>query len=372
MATLPGNSRAPRNFILQWHVTERCNLRCAHCYQEGYSCEELSFPELQDVVDQLMELLAWRRSRESESPPRGIVNVSGGEPFVRGDFLELLAVLGAHRPEIQYGILTNGTLIDRSVARRLRDLRPAYVQVSIEGAPKTNDRVRGAGSHARTVKALENLARESIPSVISFTAHRQNYREFPEVARLGKAVGARWVWADRLIPWGSATATGCEPLSPLETREFFELMADARRDIEKTFGRTEVRVGRALQFLVGGGVPYRCRAGEDLLTLQPDGEVYPCRRLPIGVGNIRDSRLLDIYRESDLLRRLRAHRVSEGCESCAFAGQCRGGLRCLAYAATGDPFRADPGCWRATSGAPTTGTGRESGGRSPARGGLHV
>ena len=82
------------------------------------------------------------------------------------------------------------------------------------------------------------------------------------------------------------------------------------------------------------------------MTVQPNGDLLPCRRLPIPVGNLMKTSLVDLYYDSELFRALRAHRVSEGCQSCAYSAQCRGGLRCLSFAVTGDPFQGDPGCWR--------------------------
>ena len=103
---------------------------------------------------------------------------------------------------------------------------------------------------------------------------------------------------------------------------------------------------RALQFLVGDGFPYHCTAGDMLITVLPNGDVVPCRRLPITVGNVIETPLEQLYYESPMLRSLRDRdRVSRGCETCACESLCRGGLRCLSYAVTGDPFRADPGCW---------------------------
>jgi radical SAM protein with 4Fe4S-binding SPASM domain len=334
--------------VLQWHLTERCNYRCAHCYQEGYAGEELAFEELLEVVEQFRELLDRWRDERQPLPVKGQITLTGGEPFLRPDFPALLERLAADPAAFRVAILTNGSSIDEETARWLGGLGITFVQVSLEGGRDRNDRIRGERSHARAVKALENLVRAGVPSLISFTASRSNFREFPEVARLGHALGVSRVWADRLIPSGAGAALREELLSPEETREFFGIMRETRAELSRSFTRTEISMGRALQFLVGGGEPYRCGAGERLITLEPDGTVLPCRRMPIRVGNVRDSRLATIYYENPLLQALRdPERVSEGCEACAHALRCAGGLRCLSRALTGDPFRADPGCWHA-------------------------
>jgi radical SAM protein with 4Fe4S-binding SPASM domain len=110
---------------------------------------------------------------------------------------------------------------------------------------------------------------------------------------------------------------------------------------------TEVALHRALQFLVADGKPYRCQAGDSLIAVLPNGDLVPCRRMPVVVGNLLRAPLRDLYDQSPFLRALRdPERVSVGCEGCFYARLCRGGLKCLSYALFGDPFQADPGCWR--------------------------
>jgi len=346
-----GGFYRPRGLLLQWHVTERCNLRCAHCYQEDYSCEELSFENLLEVLAQFRRLLdRWRRE-PTRPPVRGHITVTGGEPFVRRDFLDLLEVFSANRKHFSFAILTNGSFIDAAMARRLRKFGPAFVQLSIEGSQATHDKIRGRGDFDKTVSGLGHLVRSRIRTLISFTAHRANFREFPEVARLGRRLRVSRVWADRLVPWGTGSGLREQVLTPEETRELFELMRAARAEASgRWFGRTEIAMHRALQFLVAGGRAYHCTAGDSLVTVGPNGDLYPCRRMPIRVGNLMETPLAELYYGSDLFCALRdRQRVSEGCRGCPHSARCRGGLKCLSYAVTGDPFQADPGCWRAST-----------------------
>ncbi|MEW6585572.1 MAG: radical SAM protein, partial [Nitrospirota bacterium] len=337
------------HFVLQWHITERCNRRCAHCYQEGAASDELQFHDLLKVIEQFKDLLSrFNFSVTRHSSARGQINITGGEPFIREDFLDLLEVFHSNRDLFSFAIFTNGSYIDEAMAIRLRKLHPVFVQVSMEGAKETNDSIRGPGAYDQTVVALRHLTKQKVPTLISFTAHKKNYREFAEVARLGRELGVRRVWSDRLIPWGTGTVLRDDVLSPAETREFFEIMYRAHNEAMQAFSGTEVAMHRALQFLVGGGKAYACAAGKSLLAVMPNGDLYPCRRMPIHAGNLMEDSLSDLYRGSDILHKLRNQDfVSKGCEECIFFSRCRGGLRCLSYALTGTPFHADPGCWRA-------------------------
>jgi len=276
----------------------------------------------------------------------GHVNVTGGEPLIRDDWFCLLEALRAAEPKVTFGVLTNGSLIRFSAAWRLRELRPRFVQVSIEGSEATHESIRGRGDYRSVLSALGSLVCLGVPTSVSFTAHKRNYREFPDVVRCARRLGASWVWTDRLIPAGYGA--GLESLELSEVKEYVGIVRSAQEEAERSWlTRTRVRLGRALQFLAGGPV-YHCSAGDELITILANGDVCPCRRMPVRVGNVLAERLTDIYFDSPFLKALRdPSRVARGCEACPHERDCRGGLRCLAFALEEDPFRADPGCWLA-------------------------
>ena len=326
---------------LRISLTERCNLRCSHCYQDNYHRNELDFPSLINILGQFKQLLEFF-SRTQGKQIKAHITVTGGEPFVRNDFIDLLEIFASYKKLFSFAILTNGAFIDDSKAKLLHKLNPTFVQVSIEGTKTTHDSIRGEGNFDQTVAAIKRLHENQVRTMISFTAHRKNFREFKDVAKLGQKLHVSKVWSDRLIPWGNGAKE--HAMSQAETKEFFEIMSQAKKRIT-WFNRTEIAMQRALQFLVAGGRPYQCTAGNNLLTVQANGDLYPCRRLPIKIGNLTENNLLELYNTSDVLQKLRKHTISDGCQQCHFAKVCRGGLRCLSYATSGDPFKADPGCW---------------------------
>lgn len=335
----------PTHLLIQWHITERCNLRCTHCYQEQYNRrEELDFSQLLFILTQLKQTLTYW-SEQCGHPVTGHITVTGGEPFIRRDFLALLELFAAHSELFSFAILTNGSFIDKTMAKQLASLKPRFVQVSLEGSELTHDNIRGQGSWQRTISAIRHLRRERINTLISFTAHKNNVHEFPTVVDLGRKLKVNRIWADRLIPWGQAEKMS--GLLPEETQAFFQLMHQSQLDSTKRwFNKTEVAMNRALQFLVAGGEPYHCKAGDTLVTVQANGDLYPCRRMPIRVGNLLTTPFIELYEKSQLFNQLRDKTIiSQGCEHCRYVQNCRGGLKCLAYATTGDPFKADPGCW---------------------------
>lgn len=333
-------------FVLQWHITHRCDHRCTHCYQERFDSEELPVDRLLEVAAQFSRFLDTRNPPGSEGFVSGQLTITGGEPLFYRDISFLLQRIRTDYPRLHLAVLSNGSLIDTTAASWLAGLKPDFVQLSLEGSEAAHDAIRGKGDYQRVIQALRCLNSADVPTMVSFTAHGNNYREFPAVVQAAQECGAMRVWSDRWIPLGE-TAEGNGVLSAGETRDFFTIMDTMRRSAtDGIFPKTEVAMHRALQFLVGGGRPYSCQAGRRLLAVMPNGDVYPCRRMPVSVGNVFQQPLETIYEESPLLRMLRSDdAIPAECRSCFYAKACRGGLRCLSHAITGDPFRKDPGCW---------------------------
>lgn len=280
----------PEHILFQWHITDRCNLRCSHCYQEEISPPEPSWKDLMAVLEQFRLFIRNSRRQSGKGRFRAHVTVTGGEPFMREDFMALLEKLAAESRLFSFAVLTNGTMLTPAVVSALRLLKPGFVQVSIDGDRETHDRIRGQGSYERAVEGLRLLADERISTHISFTAHNSNFRDFPCVARLGHRLGVTRVWADRLVPCGRGSAGADSLLTPDETREFFRLMhAESRRG---WLTQRPVTLQRSLQFMVTNERPYRCSAGDRLITVLPNGDVCPCRRMPVPVGNIFRSNLV--------------------------------------------------------------------------------
>jgi len=331
----------PKGLVLQWHITEKCNLRCKHCYHTKYNSNELPIKDLLEILDQYKNLLKiWRRHKNIFAH----INITGGEPFLRKDFFKFLEIISANRDFFSFAILTNGTMIDSAIAKKLKKLKPKFIQVSIEGNRETHDKIRGKGNFDKAVGGLKELIKLKIPTCISFTAHKGNYKEFSEVVKLAKSIGVTRVWADRMLPSGSGKKM--KILGPKETCDFIHQMQESKKKAAGFFSKTEVVMHRALQFKVAKGRPYKCSAGDSLITVQANGDLYPCRRMPIKVGNLLEKDLSEIYYKDKLFQKLRDEdRVSKGCEKCFYAKLCNGGLKCLSYAVHNDPFKKDPGCW---------------------------
>ncbi|MCC6274425.1 MAG: radical SAM protein, partial [Leptospiraceae bacterium] len=150
----------PDNFTLQWHITDTCNFRCSHCYQDNYSSRGETLENWKEILHQFLALVSiWR----TKNPGIKIhINVTGGEPFTHPDFFSLLELFHANKKKFSYGILSNGSLLNSEKSNRLKSLEPGFVQVSLEGGKKANDKIRGNGSFEKIRKGIRNLKKNNL------------------------------------------------------------------------------------------------------------------------------------------------------------------------------------------------------------------
>ena len=325
-----------KEFVLQWHLSEACNLKCKHCYQEDHVPMQLSYEKLLDILNQYRNLLKKMKMR-------GHINLTGGEPLCSPHFFKILDEFKKDSDLYSFSILTNGTLLTSENIKKIASYKPEYVQVSLEGGKKVNDYVRGDGVYKKVGEAIKLLKKYGIYTSLSFTATKLNYKEFPKVVKYACKCGVDTVWSDRFIPLGSEYdkefTMGLE-----ETKEYLDIMSRERRYLKSKHSKTNIAMYRALQFLKTNDFGYACSAGRSLLTVMENGDLVPCRRMPIVVGNLLKDDMYDLYKKNKILKKLREDTTPDDCKKCEHAKRCSGGLKCLTYALYGDLNHKDVGC----------------------------
>jgi radical SAM protein with 4Fe4S-binding SPASM domain len=339
-------------FFIQWHLTERCNLRCAHCYQDGDPAgRELSFPEIASVIGEAADMLAaWREAYGIDFSPS--FHVTGGEPLLHRDLSAILEEM--KKRQFAVYLLSNGTLITESWARRLAGLGVEGVQISLEGPGPVHEDIRGPGSFAAALQGAQNLVAAGVRVIFNTTLSRLNAASFPDLVPLSLSLGVQELGFARLVPSGRGETLLNQMLSPEELLQFYQeilalevngLDVGSGDPLANQIGVAEIPEAGNDSFPWGG-----CAAGISGLTLLPDGTILPCRRLPVPLGNVRRDRLREIWATSPVLDALRdKSRYAGKCGSCPRWAQCRG-CRAIAYACTraqGAPdfLAPDPQCF---------------------------
>lgn len=340
----------PFDFLIQWHLTERCNLHCRHCYQENQGGAEMSCAEIVRVMDHAAQMVReWQEAYGLEFRPS--FNVTGGEPFLRRDFFEILERMLSTGFEVY--ILSNGTLITREQARRVARLGVHGVQISIEGRAKTHDSIRGFGSFAAAVAGIRHLLDAGAKVSVNTTLSQVNASDFPVLVDLAVSLGVPRLGFSRLVPSGRGLGMLDQALTTCQVKDLYEkILALQVEGLEIASGdpvasqmKSPPPTEDAGDTALGG-----CAAGISGLTLLPDGSVTPCRRLPIVIGNARHDSLRELWATSPVLEALRERSKYQGrCRDCERWARCRG-CRAIAYAysqAAGSPdfLATDPHCF---------------------------
>lgn len=353
--TVPQKLCSP--FLIVWNFTNKCNLRCKHCYQNAsYPLPgELTLEEKLNIVSQL----------DRAGVP--LIALSGGEPTIHPDFLRI--VEEGSRRGIYMAVATNGTrfsnmgFVERALKAGLK-----YVEVSLDSVnPEIHDEIRGVkGAWDETIRGVKNLVKMNASVGLAMTVTKLNYREVEDMVKLGEELGVKRVIFFNFIPTGRGRDIVQLDLGPTEREEFlkkvYELARKSRVQVASTapqlarvswqmssgsdclpthFTPPKSQSLRALAEFIGG-----CGAGRIYAAIQPDGKVTPCVFLPIIVGDLRTETFLEIWNNSLVMRRLRdKDLLKQPCGGCQYKYVC-GGCRARAYAYFNDFLAADPGCLR--------------------------
>lgn len=341
------NHKEKEAFTLQWHITERCNLRCKHCYQnEDYIKREFSLEEKKEIIDELVLFC-----KKIEKNPR--IAFTGGEPFlVKDELFSLLEYCKEKYPFLKSSILTNGTLLNREDVKKLVDLNVDYVQVSLDGGIReTHEFVRGFGNFDKALNAISLLKEEGMKTAVMFVFHRKNYKEVPQLISLCDELRVNFLGITELVPIGRGNGVRDLLLTPSETRRLLIQIAEIQVELIKSGRTLSIDMKRPLWVLIrnrfpemkdkiGGG----CAAGFSGLALLPNGDVMACRRINQVIANIKDQNFFEIWYSSKELWDLRERDSLGECSRCKFNKECSG-CKATSLAIYGNYEKKDIYCW---------------------------
>ncbi len=344
-------------FQVVWDVTYACNLKCQHCYAGAGKVreDELSHEEAIRVVDSLAKM------------GMPILALSGGEPLVRSDILDL-ARRAADRG-MYVSIATNGTLVTKEKAKEMSKAGVRYLQISLDGADaQTHDSFRGIpGTFDRTIRGIRNAVAEGFFVNIATTATKKNLEQIPKIIDLCSDLGVNWFMAYNFVPTGRGKSIHDNDLSPEEREQLLTMLFSRMKEVDVELLTTAPQYARvALQNCGDNGpivVPTHfsnpevdgslynltefiggCGAGRFYMAIRANGDIEPCVFFPYTVGNVRKDDIQEIWLRNPVFEDLRNKDILKGnCGSCEYRYHC-GGCRARAYGYFGDYLAPDPGC----------------------------
>ncbi len=350
-----------RRPIVVWNITRACNLRCVHCYNDsgtGKKSDALSTEKAKEVLDDLASFGAPS------------VLFSGGEPLTRSDLFELIEYGG--ELGMRTVISTNGTLITKDVAKRIKNGGVSYVGISLDGMGEINDKFRGvSGAFEDAVRGIRNCRELDVRVGLRLTLTRRNVEDLDGLFGFVESEGLERVCFYHLVPSGRGGEISSDDLSHEETREAVDLILARTRALKEMGRKTDILtvdnhvdgiflylklleedkaraddVWRLLSW--NGGGMYS--SGVGIGCIDWDGNVHPDQFWwHYNLGNVREKPFSEIWTSEDepLLCKLRNRRanIKGRCRLCRFFDGCGGSLRVRADLHFGDPWAPDPGCY---------------------------
>lgn len=339
---------SPRN--VYWEVTLACDLACRHCRADARPDRdpgELSAEEGRALLDDIATM-------------GSLLILTGGDPLKRPDLFDLLAHARALRIPVAVTPSTTPTL-EREVVHRLKALGAAMLGMSLDGPDAAvHDAFRGVpGTFARAMEALRWAREAALPVQVNTTVTAET---LPHVARVHALLAGelsppvkRWMLF-LLVPVGRGAELGLP--TAREVEELFSFLCDVSEGSPFQIGTVEAPHYRRYWIarrLAEGATPeeirrnsrrqgFGMRDGNGVVFVSHTGDVYPAGFLPHRLGNVRDTPLSVLYRNSPELRVLRdMNRLHGPCGRCDYRWAC-GGSRARAFAMTGDALGSDPLC----------------------------
>jgi AdoMet-dependent heme synthase len=352
-----------RPMLVFWEVTRACLLACRHCRASAARDPlpgELSSAEGRALIDQVA---AFGR-------PHPILVLTGGDCLLRSDVFEMVAYADSLGVPVAMSPSVTPMLTAEAIGRMV-EAGVKAVSLSLDGATAaTHDGVRGVPGHFdETIPAVRALVDAGLKVQINTTVMRANLDELPDIAALMAETGVAIWEVFFLVHVGRGEATGA--ITPAEHEDVCHFLYDAShygftiRTVEAPFFRRVVvrrRAGdpapgttsylRLREHLLDRLGPPQGRStahtvstrdGKGIVFVGHDGEVFPAGFLPLPLGSVRERPLAEIYRDSPVLRSIRAADFSGRCGRCEYADLC-GGSRARAYADTGNPLAEDSAC----------------------------
>lgn len=319
-------------FHVQFHITNHCNLNCKHCYEGGIPrLDQWQIDEFKEAIDKLWGAFAkWGVIGE--------ISLIGGEPTMHPKFYDMVDYLYSRGDVDAISILTNGTRIDNMFIDLVKR-NHCYVQISMDGIDaEHHDFIRGAHNFEHVISSLSILREHGISPSVHYvlskytTPLNEKFFDFLIEQKIHQ------ISFSRLVPLGNAKVN--EMLTKQELKETMSFIDEMKRK----YKNNELNVASTRPLWCHFGYSGRCPVGIQTITILENGDIMPCRRLPIVIGNIKKDSFYKVWYTNPVLNDLRNRNKIEACGQCNKLHIC-GGARCIAYAFYGDYMKKDPQCW---------------------------
>lgn len=327
-----------KEFHIQWHITNLCNLRCIHCYQDDFSShQELGLNDLLKIGENIIKTMEkWDAYL--------FLSLTGGEPLIKSEIWSLLDYFKNSNRILELNLITNGVLVDLYIEDILRS-KIKKIFVSLDGiSSEVNDRIRGKGVFKKVLSNILLLKANKITTFLMYTLMNLNYEEAKNLINFCKELGVDGYILERFFPLGQGRNISNELVSK---EDLVNLYKEIFIRTGNGFNIKNIVSTRAVQVVLKENLELyiaQCIVARYGIAILPDGSVLPCRRFNLKIGNLCIQDLDEIWNSSKILNEIRNRESLEGrCANCGIE-DCIG-CRAMVYTLKSNYLGEDPHCF---------------------------
>ncbi len=324
--------------IVSWMTTNRCNLKCRHCYQDAgdQKAQELTTQEARTMIDGI------KRAGFK------VMIFSGGEPLMRPDIFELVSYAAKQGLRPVFG--TNGTLLTEDTVEKLKAAGATAMGISLDSLdPQKHNLFRGGEeAYQQTLRGMENCRKAGLPFQIHVTVMDWNKDEILNIIDFGVKMGAMAVYVFFLIPVGRGILLEDSAVEVNAYEELLQKIMTKQKEVPITIKPTcapqFMRVAKQLEVPVSRRFTRGCLAGLSYCIVSPIGQIRPCAYMTEVAGDVHRDAFDKVWQNSPLFKTLRSKDYEGSCGKCAYADICGGCRARAAYYHEGNILAQDPYC----------------------------
>ncbi len=327
----------PKRYALAIELTSYCNQKCGYCYNDfredgGKSVGALPTEELLGLMGRALTEVEFDH-----------VTLTGGEPFARPDFFEVMDLCQSHGVGVQ--IISNGGMITEAIAQKLSTYKVSFVQVTLDGASKEQHEAHvGEGHYDKTLRGMALLKMHGVPLVGCIVITRKNAKEVGAILEQFRRLGVRSVALSRFSPAGYAAKNVAELLP--SRSDMVEALTQAEKfgaekkiDLQVTMPMPPCVIEHAdFPHVRFGGCPIGTEAQE--FALGAKGELRNCTLHTEVIGDGHTESFADLVQAPAVMNYRDV--TPEFCAPCPHKKSCVGGCGAAAASVLGEGQKLDP------------------------------
>jgi|GEM_PF-4337373 len=315
------------SFKLRISITDICNLKCKHCFAKAHA-EHMDFELFKKTIDNLYDIYK----------ENSVISYMGGEPMLYPKVVESVKYITNKNMKVSF--TTNGYKVDKNKLKEIKNAGEVVLSVSLDGPEEFHNQNRGKqDSFREAIKTIDFIAKIQETIFISIPFFKQSVDFFDFFDYLLKKYNCILRFS-RFVAVGRGSKISDDMAGRNDYKKLFQYA-----DFWNKNGPKNIRIDIVDPFFKHPGKGMRsCNCGKTLAFVNTNGEVWPCWRMQLPIGDLKKEHLKKILENPIIDDYLDESKLKGKCAICKNKPICKGGCHAVPFTIYGDYHLEDPQC----------------------------